>query len=542
MGLKLKGVVAISAGSEVGQPKRWACDGVGPTSDLDGARPGKSMAQAKVRRSQEKECLLDCRIASNGSFSEGEHLVIWETEELRKQQEKAILSATDKALAEEAMRYDSGLKIEGKRGYGSSHLIPYSFDRAPEGESYDRSRVLGEINEVGPGEDSNGCWDLVEFTNASNMVRGVEWDLDETKIQLMSESVVRSLGSGRFLDWRALDADGAVGGLLICWDKRSLEILDWEEGQYSLSCRFKNVEDGVVWVFTGVYGPFTKEERECLWEEIGAIRGIWEEPWQGRITPTMRRFAYIIDDLGLVDLPLQRGVFTWSGGLNNQSWARLDRFLVSPSWLDQFSGVLQRRLPRPISDHFPLLLEGGGLRRGPSPFMFENMWLKVEGFLDLIRNWWRGIEVRGIKLKVWNREVFEIWKASLALRWVESGPVERKGLLMLIKMLSEDSGWKADIGRLQLDQISQQEAENLEIPFSENEIQSALMEMNGDKALGSDGFTMAFWQSCWEFVKVEILEMFKEFHEQSSFLKSLNNTFLVMIPKKEGGASSWLKC
>ena len=33
------------------------------------------------------------------------------------------------------------------------------------------------------------------------------------------------------------------------------------------------------------------------------------------------------------------------------------------------------------------------------------------------------------------------------------------------QMLSEDSGWKADIGRLQLDQISQQEAENLEIRF-----------------------------------------------------------------------------
>ena len=32
-------------------------------------------------------------------------------------------------------------------------------------------------------------------------------------------------------------------------------------------------------MFTGVYGPFSKEERECLWEEIGAIRGLWEEPW-----------------------------------------------------------------------------------------------------------------------------------------------------------------------------------------------------------------------------------------------------------------------
>ena len=66
---------------------------------------------------------------------------------------------------------------------------------------------------------------------------------------------------------------------MICWDKRSLEIVDWEEGQYSISCRFKNVEDEVVWVFTGVYGPFTKEERDCLWEKIGAVRGIWDDPW-----------------------------------------------------------------------------------------------------------------------------------------------------------------------------------------------------------------------------------------------------------------------
>ncbi|RVW53843.1 hypothetical protein CK203_088558 [Vitis vinifera] len=109
----------------------------------------------------------------------------------------------------------------------------------------------------------------------------------------------------------------------------------------------------------------------------------------------MRRFAQIIDELGLVDIPLQGGSFTWSGGLNNQSWARLDRFLVTPSWLDQYSRVNQRRLPRPTSDHFPILLEGGGLRRGPSPFKFENMWLKAEGFKDLIEGWWQGIVVRG---------------------------------------------------------------------------------------------------------------------------------------------------
>ena len=85
-----------------------------------------------------------------------------------------------------------------------------------------------------------------------------------------------------------------------------------------------------------------------------------------------------------------------------------------------------------------------------------------------------------------------------------------------------------------MNQISQQEADTLELPFTEEEVHSALMDMNGDKAPGPDGFTGAFWQFCWEFVKEEVLEMFKDFHEQKAFLKSLNATFLVLIPKKGG--------
>ena len=216
---------------------------------------------------------------------------------------------------------------------------------------------------------------------------------------------MRSLGTGRFLDWGVLDASGSLGGILICWDKRTLDMLELEVGHFSISCRLGNVEDGCVWMFTGVYGPFSREERECLWEELGAIKGIWDDPLvfrgdfnvilsqrersrQGRLTGAMRRFALIVDELGLVDLSLQGGLLTWNGGWNNQSWTKLDRFLVTQNWLDQFSGVFQSRLPRPTSDHFPILLEGGGLRRGPSPFRFENMWLKVEGFKDLLRGWW----------------------------------------------------------------------------------------------------------------------------------------------------------
>ena len=76
----------------------------------------------------------------------------------------------------------------------------------------------------------------------------------------MTDGVVKSLGVGRFLDWRTLEVAGAAGGVLVCWDKRSLELLEWEEGQFSVSCKFRTVENGTVWVFTGVYGPFNKKD------------------------------------------------------------------------------------------------------------------------------------------------------------------------------------------------------------------------------------------------------------------------------------------
>ena len=72
-------------------------------------------------------------------------------------------------------------------------------------------------------------------------------------------------------------------------------------------------------------------------------------------------------------------------------------------------------------DHFPILLDGGHLRRGPFPFRFENMWLKVEDFKDLLKSW-RGedsfsgpssfilaakLKALKSKLKEWNRDVFD---------------------------------------------------------------------------------------------------------------------------------------
>jgi hypothetical protein len=84
----------------------------------------------------------------------------------------------------------------------------------------------------------------------------------------------------------------------------------------------------------------------------------------------------------LVDLPLEGGQFTWSNNQEDQIWSRIDRFLVSPEWEKRFPKVIQKRLPRLLSNHFPLLLDCGAPRGGNNYFKFENMWLKHEGFVE----------------------------------------------------------------------------------------------------------------------------------------------------------------
>ena len=52
-----------------------------------------------------------------------------------------------------------------------------------------------------------------------------------------------------------MDSRGASGGILIMWDCRVVSRFDSCMGRFVVACLFKNVEDGMMWAFAGVYGP-----------------------------------------------------------------------------------------------------------------------------------------------------------------------------------------------------------------------------------------------------------------------------------------------
>ena len=148
---------------------------------------------------------------------------------------------------------------------------------------------------------------------------------------------------------------------MIMWDSRVMQLVGFEESCHTLSCRFSNYGDNFTWVFMGVYGPTKRDLREELWEDLGALRGRWEDLWylgvyeylwtdkkgsqgrivgrprgsqrevgrpmvlggdfnvlrspdernmEGRWSGAMRRFSHVIDDLVLKDLPLKGDYFT----------------------------------------------------------------------------------------------------------------------------------------------------------------------------------------------------------------------------------------
>lgn len=96
-------------------------------------------------------------------------------------------------------------------------------------------------------------------------------------------------------------------------------------------------------------------------------------------------FSDFISLHGLMDIPMAGGLYTWS---NSSSAFRLDRFLLSSLLVDYFTQFTQKWMSRVLSDHFPILLEGGSQRRGRIPFRFENMWLRVDNFVDKVKTWW----------------------------------------------------------------------------------------------------------------------------------------------------------
>lgn len=69
-------------------------------------------------------------------------------------------------------------------------------------------------------------------------------------------------------------------------------------------------------------------------------------------------------------------------------------------------------------------------------------------------------------------------------------------------------------------------------PIEHEEVEEAVFQMEKGKAPGPDGFTVDFFQQCWDLVKEEVWEIVEESRRIGRVLKAFNSTFLTLIPKE----------
>ena len=111
------------------------------------------------------------------------------------------------------------------------------------------------------------------------------------------------------------------------------------------------------WACSGVYGPNDNNARGQTWDELVGIQQYWNVPWcciedfniihflserlgNSRLTLTMEQFSEFIEDLNLIDLPLEEGSYTWSSSSDQPSMSRIDRVLVSHDWEEHYLDVI----------------------------------------------------------------------------------------------------------------------------------------------------------------------------------------------------------
>ncbi|OMO51323.1 Endonuclease/exonuclease/phosphatase [Corchorus capsularis] len=96
--------------------------------------------------------------------------------------------------------------------------------------------------------------------------------------------------------------------------------------------------------FGNVYAPNDDNGRSVCFNEIASEMAQFEVLW------------VFINSLGLIDLPLVVDKFIWGNNWETPSFGRLDRILLADKSVIQFTNIVQKNLPRSLSDHNPVFL------------------------------------------------------------------------------------------------------------------------------------------------------------------------------------------
>ncbi|CAN6558737.1 unnamed protein product [Malus baccata var. baccata] len=312
---------------------------------------------------------------------------------------------------------------------------------------------------------------------------------------------------------------------------------------------------------------------------------VWDHEKSGGASVLYNRPGYLhnfLNAAALVDLGFNGPKFTWRGmRYGNLVEERLDRAAANVLWQNLWPHTSVLHETAICSDHCPIVvLSQSVARRGKRLFRFEarnkfnRRGLEIEELvqqLDSLQHHWEdnAEEIHVVSNRIDQlREQEELyWMQRSRVNWLREGDantvffhhttLQRRRVNSIVKLNDVDGSWVDDSRRVSVlveehfkslytsvgcrdwgdilnclePLVSELMNTDLIKPVSDEEIKVAVHQMGGLKAPRPDGFQGNFYHSFWDIIVAEVNGLVMDFMQGVGNARSLNSTYIVLIPK-----------
>jgi exonuclease III len=198
--------------------------------------------------------------------------------------------------------------------------------------------------------------------------------LQETMKKDYKQSFFRNIDPNGCFFWKWIPSVGKSGGFLCGARCDTLEVQTVKLGSFMILMNLWDKKKMCRWAIIVVYGPTHDEFKPAFLAELSSfcsaidcpfivggdfniLRTLLEKNKPLVLHSSSTLFNSIINIMGLREIHMTGGKYTW---LNKQvcpTLEKLDRILMSPCWETLFPLVTVRKLSKDNSDHNPLLLD-----------------------------------------------------------------------------------------------------------------------------------------------------------------------------------------
>ncbi|XP_071719408.1 uncharacterized protein [Rutidosis leptorrhynchoides] len=228
--------------------------------------------------------------------------------------------------------------------------------------------------------------------------------LQETKCHSRDDKWFFALWGSMDCGFTQKEMIGKSGGQMLVWDTNIFEVNSELVSEFFIAIRGKWKSSGKESIIVNVYGPHDDVKKKKMWDSLDHVMNITDVSWilcgdfnevRG---PSERlnceffrnraiRFNEFITRNGLVEIPLGGRKFTRISD-DGIKMSKLDRFLVSDTFLPLWPDLKVVALDRKFSNHCPIMLMDSDVDFGPKPFKIFDEWFRIDGVEDTILKSW----------------------------------------------------------------------------------------------------------------------------------------------------------